>query len=246
MKRALVNLIAAAALLAAPAYSSPMLVSYTGNLASAESDFVQAFVLTATSNVIIQTWSFGGGTNAAGTVIPAGGFDPLVAIFSGSGAGAAILTDGMGNPIADADTLSNFVGNCPPAGMLTIGTGTGSSVCGDDFVEIDNLAAGTYTLVLSDANYVPYAVNPGPPTSSLLSDGFSDMTGGVFQTCNFPSGGEACITPTNSYAVDIGIEAGGMSVPEPRTFVLLLTGLACMIFLGERHDKRKKKEGTSK
>jgi hypothetical protein len=35
MKRTLFRLIAAAALVAAPAYSTPMFTSYTGNLASA-------------------------------------------------------------------------------------------------------------------------------------------------------------------------------------------------------------------
>jgi len=48
----------------------------------------------------------------------------------------------------------------------------------------------TYTLVVSDANYQPYAVlNSG----GTLSDGFNDFTGGVFQTCDTD---ESVSTPT--------------------------------------------------
>jgi hypothetical protein len=201
--------------------------SYTGSLATAEDVFEQTFTLTGSTNVSVETFGFGGGTNGVGAVIPAGGFDPLVALFSGSGASATILTDSLGNPVAGADTLSLFTPNCPPAGMVTIGTGTGNSACGDGFLEADNLPAGTYTLLLSDANYVPTAVNPGPPASSLLSDGFTDLTGGVFQTCNFTSDGMFCITPTDNYAVDL-IEQAGSGVPEPASWGGIAIGLAVL------------------
>jgi hypothetical protein len=207
-------------------------ISFTGTLATPESVFETAFSVAALSSVEIQTWGFGGGINGSGMAIPAGGFDPLVAVFSGTGAAATILTDAFGNPVAGADTLTSFVGNCPPAGTVTIGTGTGSAVCGDVLLTIGALAAGNYTLVLSDANYVPDAVNPGPPASTLLSDGFADLTGGVFQTCNTTSTGTTCITPGNSYAVDITLQSaggspgGGTSTPEPGTFGLLALGAA--------------------
>jgi hypothetical protein len=48
----------------------------------------------------------------------------LIALFNGSGPTAAIVTDGSGNPLADADNLVNapwsYVGNCPP-GPLPLG-----------------------------------------------------------------------------------------------------------------------------
>jgi hypothetical protein len=112
------------------------------------------------------------------------------------------------------------VGNCPTAGTVAIGA---NNDCGDDFMQ-DWLAAGTYTLLLSDANYVPYAVNPGPPVSSLLSDGFADLTDGVFQTCDIDG---SCITPNGNYAVDIIAPDGSTvsPVPEPSAIALLGTML---------------------
>jgi hypothetical protein len=213
--------------------------SYTGSLLTSEDVFEQTFTLASLTDVTIETFGFGGGTNGSAAVIPPGGFDSLVALFSGSGAGATILTDTFGNPLASADTLSTFAGNCPPAGTVTIGTGVGSSVCGDAFLEADNLAPGTYTLLLSDANYVPTAVNPGPPASSLLSDGFTDFTGGAFQTCNLTSDGYACITTTNNYAVDL-IEQSQGGVPEPASWGLLLIGLAAILGRRGKQNRRRK------
>jgi hypothetical protein len=201
--------------------------SYTGSLASPEDVFETTFTLAAATDIQIVTWGFGGGTNGAGTVIQSGGFDALVALFSGVGAAATIVTDSFGNPVAGADTMVGFTGNCPPAGFVTIGTGAGNSICGDVFLDAGSLPAGTYTLLLSDANYIPFAVNPGPPDSTLLSDGFSDLTGGVFQTCNMTSDGTFCVTPTANYAVDI--VGASASVPEPGTLWLLAIGMAAII-----------------
>jgi hypothetical protein len=96
-------------------------------LSSPQSVLEATLTLTTSDTVTFQTRGFGGGTNAAGAVIPAGGFDPLIALFSGFGPTATIVTDGSGDVLADADNLGNPpfspVGNCPPAGTVTIGTG---------------------------------------------------------------------------------------------------------------------------
>ncbi len=220
---------------ATPAWGSSFSLSFAGSLATPENYFSETFSLSSSSTLTVQTWGFGGGTNAAGTVIAPGGFDPLVALFSGPVASAVILTNGAGDAYADADSLASsvsFVGNCPPAGTVTIGTGAGSAVCGDDKMVISGLAAGTYTLVLSDANYLPLAVNPGPPASSALSDGFTDLTGGAFQTCNVAAGGLACITTTSNFAVDLVSSSANLAVPEPGSLVLCGLGLAAVFGVG--------------
>ena len=207
-----------------PARGSTVFVS--GSLATPESVSTKTFTLLATSQVVVQSYGFGGGTDLLGNNVAAGGFDPLIAVFSGSGASATIVTDTFGNPYASGDSIPGSGANCPPAGVVAIGTGSGNQVCGDPYLTIPSLGPGTYTLLISDSNYIPLAVNPGPPASTLLSDGFSDLTGGVFQTCNLPSGGLACITPNTNYAVDLTTQAAAGSVPEPESWWLMLTGVS--------------------
>jgi hypothetical protein len=79
-------------LLAATAFglSAGSISSFTGTLSSPEGVFETTFNLTAADTVTIQTWGFGGGTNAVGQVIPAGGFDPLIALFDGPGTSISI------------------------------------------------------------------------------------------------------------------------------------------------------------
>ena len=186
-------------ILSATASAQVSALSYTGTLASPQSTFQVTFTLAASDTITFKTWGFGGGTNAAGQAIPAGGFDPLIALFTGSSASAPIYLDGSSRPLVDADNLLNspwsYVGNCPAAGTVAIGP---NQDCGDDLMQVA-LPAGTYTLLLTDANYQPGAIYDGGD----LSEAFVDFTaGGVqFQTCDPLA--NACINPNGHYAVDI-------------------------------------------
>jgi hypothetical protein len=207
--------------------------SFTGTLSSPEDVFENTFTLTTADTVTFQTWGFGGGTNAAGQTIAAGGFDPLIALFSGPVATATMVADGSGNPLADADNLANlpwsYVGNCPGAGTVAIGS---SNDCGDVFMQAA-LGAGTYTLVLTDANNIPAAIYD----NGDLSEGFVDLTAGVFQTCDSVSGD--CITPNGNWAVDIVSAQSSFAtvVPEPSTLSLLCVGM--LLFAGAKWSNRR-------
>jgi hypothetical protein len=199
--------------------------SYVGTLASSEDVLETIFTLGVSSDVLLQTYAFGGGTNQKGTLIADGGTDPLVAIYSGVGATATILTDAMGNALASSLDLTDYDGSaCPPAGAPSIG---GSAQCGDVRLSIADLAAGTYTVLLSDGQYLPGAVFD----NGVLGDStnFADLTGGVF--CNLEINGADCPNTTGAYALDITTTAktsggggGGTSVPEPPTLLLLGLG----------------------
>jgi hypothetical protein len=207
--------------------------SYTGTLSTPEDTYSLVFKVLGSVNetVTAQSWSFGGGTNAAGTVIPAGGFDPFLGFFSGTGSSASLVTDAMGNPIASSDDLSNYSSfmGCPPAATVNLD----GAICGNVTLSA-SLAPGTYTLLLSDAAYISNAANNG---SGTIGDGFTDFTGGAFQTCNFDaSGGYACQNDTANWAFDLTIGTsttsggGSSSVPEPSSLVLLAAVAVAMAF----------------
>jgi len=84
-------------------------ISCTGSLSSSQDTFMDTFTVSGGgTTVTLQTYGFGGGTNAAGQVILPAGTDPFLAVFSGTGAGATILTDGGGNASGTSLDLSNY------------------------------------------------------------------------------------------------------------------------------------------
>ena len=184
-------------------------ISYTGTLASPDDASTVITVTLASGGTLgLQTYGFGGGTNAASEVIAAGGFDPFVGVFAGTGSTATFI-DGT------SDILSNYSPGCPPAGTVNIG----GAVCGDVTLS-ETLAAGTYTVLLTDGEYTPTAVFE---TAGTLGDGFSDLTPGAFQTCK--ANGTKCITPTANWALDI-TTPGSTTAATPEPAGLGAVGLA--------------------
>lgn len=116
--------------------------------------FFAPLVLETTSNVTIQTYSYGGGTTHDGTVVQSGSFDPTITLFVGSGAGA-VFPD-----------MSYFKddGDCPPANP-----DPGTLLCLDSVLSLNSLAAGSYTVVLTVAGNAPVAAGLG---AGVLGDGF--------------------------------------------------------------------------
>jgi hypothetical protein len=197
--------------------SANTVFSEMGALSTPEDTVLINLTLTTTGDVTLQTYGFGGGTNAATTVIPSGGFDAFVGLFSGTGPTALFIN-------GTSDILSNYSPGCPPAGTLTIGSVPAQ--CGDVNLQFTGLAAGTYTVLLSDGAYVPNAVFEASP--AYLGDGFSDLTGGVFQTCYDASD---CNNDTANWALDI-TAPDGSTIPEPAPLGMVAMGLAFAAGLG--------------
>jgi hypothetical protein len=210
------------ALTLAPAALHAGSLSFVGTLASSTDVFETTFTLTSTATIGLQTWGFGGsgaGTNAAGAHIAGGGTDPFLAVFAGTGSGATILTDGLGNPFATSLDQANY-GNpnflgCPPATAPVI---DGAPQCGDITMTLPSLAPGTYTVLLSDGQYVPGAYYDNGTLGEPFSD-FTGDTGGIGGTfCNIVIGVDlvACPNTSGAYAFDItGLPTSTSPVPEP-------------------------------
>ena len=155
-------------------------VSYTGTLSSTET--------IRRRHIDASNRGFGGGTNAAGTVIPSGGFDPFVGVFESSGDLIQGTSDGLSN-------YASFTG-CLPAGLVTIGSVPGN--CGDITMALP-LVAGTYT-VRSRMPSIFRTPSSTAPSYDNLNEGFTDLTGDVFQTC---ADLNDCNNDTANWALDV-------------------------------------------
>jgi hypothetical protein len=155
------------------ASASPILVSATGSFEDPNEVFEAQFIYdpaTMGELLTIQTYGYGGssnapgGTNANGVVIAAGGFDPMIALYSGAIGGGGALIDTND----DQDSSPTDLPCGPGSGALSDGN------CFDSRLFFNNLASGTYTVALSVFSNAPPSTENGayPGTGS-----FDDRTG---------------------------------------------------------------------
>jgi hypothetical protein len=113
--------------------------------------FVAAFNVPVNETVQIVTFSYGGGTNGNGAVIPQGGLEPYLSLF-----------DATGNFLA-----STYFGiTCPPGAN----TNSSSGFCYDVLLDAGTLLAGNYQVAISAYLNMSLAENLGIGT---LTDGFT-------------------------------------------------------------------------
>jgi hypothetical protein len=198
--------------------------SFIGNFTQDDNVQLFSFTVGASSNVTLRTWSYAGGVNAQGQTIARGGFDPILALFDSTGGRIGQNDDGGGNVPADINGF-RF----------------------DTFLQVNNLAASTYTVsVMQFNNFAPTNLNTG--TFSRAGQGnftanfdprctqgqFVDVTGTFPNNCR-----------DSHWAFDVlGVNAAIIvnptpptAVPEPATMLLLGTGLAGVA--AKAHNRRK-------
>jgi uncharacterized protein (TIGR03437 family) len=146
--RHIASLLLVLALQAVPALSADF--TYTGAIAQDDERRQFNFTLAQPATVIIRTYSYAGGVNAAGTQVSRGGFDPTLSVF-----------DSKGNLFA-----VNRDGDC-----AHVATDSVTAYCFDSYIE-QQFPAGTWQLVLTQSENLPN----GP----TLADSFSYDGSGNF------------------------------------------------------------------
>jgi hypothetical protein len=135
--------------------------SFTGAF-TGENDIQLFTFTTAAGGTTVKTLSYGGGVNAAGATILAGGFDPLITIF-----------DSLGNELGSIDNSSAVGGGC--LGGIAMGT----NGCLDSYYNTA-IGAGTYTVALTEFSNVyggpGITFTPGNLCTSSFCDAFDNGT----------------------------------------------------------------------
>ena len=179
--------------------------SFTGTFSTDDQLQIFMFTLSGSSTVVMQTFSYAGGTNQAGTVIPEGGFAPFLSLFDSSG---NLIDEDAAGPSAPLDPV------------------TGNAF--DSFLS-DSLGPGTYELILSQAGNEPndnFLADGYTETGNPNFTAFYGCSNGIF--CD-PS----TLNRTGNWAVDIdNVEsASAVGAPEPAAIEELCLGLGGLLGL---------------
>lgn len=196
-------------------------LSFSGTFTFDDDVVLEPFTLAASSQVSARTFSFGGGTNGVPAVIAAGGFAPVLTLFSASGS---------------QDELQSAAGsanNCFTPGHGNVDPASG--FCWDAFFDTV-LTAGDYVLAISQDDNL--ANGPG------LADGFSQTGNPNYTGVNFLGDASASFILIGGtqrdghWAADLEFTATGNAAPEPATNALLALGLGTLLGLHRRASRR--------
>jgi hypothetical protein len=175
--------------------SSAATASYGGNLSQDADVRLIPFSVDAAAEVSIRTFSYAGGMQADGTAVHAGGFDPMLELFDGTGAHIGHSDDdATGTAGIDPQTLEGL-----------------------DALFREVLQAGSYIVAL--AQFDNFA-NGDTLVGGFMREGQGNFTGSLFgcsnqKFCDFKKANR-----TQAWALDISVDP----VPEPSVYALLAVG----------------------
>ena len=194
--------------------------SFSG-LFSADDDVrLFSFSIADSSTVTLRTYGYGGGAQADGNVVPAGGFDPALTLFDSAG----LMIDFDDDGAASLDTVD------PETGLAL-----------DALLEL-GLGAGVYTLALTQ---IPNVANGRVLTDGFLFTGYPDITS-TYNGNPACSNGQFCaefsaigdndplINRTGAWAIDILGVTSASVVPIPAAVWLFGSGLLGLTVLARR------------
>jgi hypothetical protein len=181
-------------------------ITLQGALSADDGLAVSSFDLLAAGDVEARTWSYNGGSNAAGEAVAPGGFAPVLSLFDG--AGSLVATD-----VGSAHTCA--LSFCWDASLVYLGA-----------------TPSHYTLVLSQDGNTPLGALADGYAMAGQPHYTSAYLGGGNPNASFVQIDGA--QRTGNWALDVTLPAGVTLVSEPDAAALVAVGLAVLVFLRPR------------
>jgi hypothetical protein len=180
--------------------------SFQGTIGTDDEVQLFTFFLNSASTVVIRTWSYAGGVNAAGQTIQGGGFDPILAVFDDSG----LLIDQQDDTTLGpaSDNLDAYISANLNGGAYNL-----------SLMQFDNFANGPN---LSDG----FRYSHEPTFTEIF--GCSNNTFCSYDGLNRTGDWAVDITGADSAAISPS------DVPEPQSYCLALLGVGILILDRER------------
>jgi len=179
--------------------------SFSGMFQQDDNVQLFGFALDSSSAVNLETFSYGGGTNAAGQVVPSGGFSTLLSLYNGSG---GLIDFALG-------------GGCPPQHIDPV-----TGLCGDT-VLTRTLASGSYIVAITEYFNAPNGLNV---SNGFVEGGQGNFTGPLL--CGVQGGflDPGCNKRNGNFELDIVGVTSATAIPEPSSICGFVFGSALLGF----------------